>query len=136
MTQGIAFARTIRALEADDFRSSKLGLGVAAMLLLAWTWWMLAARVPQYETAADVRMESGRAIATFASPARIRPGQAGFLVLGGATVPARVLNVAGNHAELVFSSHQPLITNEASAEIEVDRISPAEILLRMLKRGR
>ena len=50
MNQGIAFSRTLRALDADDFRASKLGLLIAAALLVAWTWWMLAARVPQYES--------------------------------------------------------------------------------------
>lgn len=47
MNQGIAFARTIRALEADDFRRSKIGLLIALILLAAWIWWMFAARVPQ-----------------------------------------------------------------------------------------
>ena len=67
MNQGIAFARTLRALDADGFRRSKLGLLIAAILLAAWTWWMLAARVPQYETATNVRIEDGRAIAYFPS---------------------------------------------------------------------
>ena len=75
MNQGIAFARTIRALDADDFRRSKFTLLIAAILLGAWTWWMLAARIPQYETTTNVRMESGRAIAYFPSTDQIRPGQ-------------------------------------------------------------
>ncbi len=46
MNQGIAFARTLRALDADDFRASKLGLLAAALLLCAWVWWMFAAQRP------------------------------------------------------------------------------------------
>jgi len=45
VNQGIAFARTLRALEADDFRSSKLWLLVAAILVAAWVWWIVSAGV-------------------------------------------------------------------------------------------
>ena len=38
----------------------------AVILLAAWTWWMLAARVPQYESTTNVQIESGHALAYFA----------------------------------------------------------------------
>lgn len=137
MNQGIAFARTIRALDADDFRGSKLSLAVAVILLSAWTWWMLAARVPQYETTISVRIESGRAIAYFSSTDQIRPGQTAFVTLGRDTVTARVENVADDHAKLVFTSHQPpaTISTSATAEVEISRVSPAAIALRTLGRA-
>ena len=139
MNQGIAFARTIRALDADDFRSSKLGLLVAAILLGAWTWWMLAARVPQYETTTNVRIESGRVIAYFPPDAlaRIHTNQPALVHLDGSTFSARVQSIASDHAELVFTSHQPPATTSISAlaEIEVYSISPAAIALRTLRRG-
>src|SRR5580658_2850441 len=106
MNQGIAFARTIRALHADDFRSSKLSLAIAAILLAAWTWWMLAARVPQYESTTNVRLESGRAIAYFSTTDQIRPGQTAFVTLANDTVTAQVQNVTVDHAELVFTNNQ------------------------------
>jgi hypothetical protein len=136
MTQGIAFARSIRALEADDFRSSKVGLAIAAVVFGAWTWWMLAARVPRYETATNVRIENGHAIATFPAIREIHPGQSALVMFDGAETAARVASVSSDRAELVFTRSQPPAANPESAEIETARVSPAEILLGMLKRGR
>jgi hypothetical protein len=135
MNQGIAFARTLRALEADDFRGSKLGFAIAAILLGAWAWWMLTARVPQYETAAGVRVESGRAIATFSSTAQIHPGQAASVTLDGGTLAARVESVTRDQAELVFTSQQPPAapSTSATAEIEVSRLSPAAMVFHTLR---
>jgi len=144
MNQGIAFARTLRALDADDFRSSKLGFLFVAILLGIWACWMLAARVAQYETASSVAIESGRAIAYFPSTSQIHPGQTAFVTLGNDTIPARVQTVAPDHAELVFTNNQQPTTNNqpptttstsATAEVEVSRISPATIALRTLGRA-
>jgi hypothetical protein len=142
MNQGIAFARTLRALDTDDFRASQLGLLVAAIVLGAWTWWMLAARVPQYETTTNVRIEGGRAIAYFPPDAlrRVKPGQPAILRLDGSAFPAQVQTAAPDHAELVFANPQSLIPNPArpnpTAEIEVSRISPAALALNVLGRAR
>jgi len=138
MNQGIAFARTTRALQADDFRGSKLSLAIAVILLAAWTWWMLAARVPQYESTTNVRLESGRAIAYFSSTDQIRPGQTAFVAIGDETVAARVQNVTGDQAELVFTNNQQPRTNNQqppTARVEVSRISPAAIAFRTLGRA-
>jgi hypothetical protein len=142
MNQGIAFARTLRALDADDFGRSKLTLVFAAILLGVWVWWMLAARVPQYETASSVSIQSGRAIAYFPSTNQIRPGQTAFVTLGNDTIPARVQTVAPDHAELLFANNQPTTNNQqltttstpATAEVEISRISPAAIALHTLGR--
>jgi hypothetical protein len=137
MNQGIAFARTLRALDADDFRSSKWGLLVAVILLGAWSWWMLAARVPQYETLTNVHIESGRAIAYF-PPDRLLPGQPALVHFDGRAFPSRVQIVASDHAELVFANPPPPTpaSTLATAEVEVSRLSPAAIALRTLTRGR
>jgi hypothetical protein len=137
MNQGIAFGRTIRALDADDFGRSKFTLAFAAILLAAWTWWMLAARVPQYESTTNVRLESGRVIAYFPSTDQIRSGQTAFVTFGSDRIPARVQTVAADHAELAFTNNQqPTATsNSATAEVEVTRVSPAAIALQTLTRG-
>jgi hypothetical protein len=134
MNQGIAFARTLRALDADDFRASRLGLALAVILLGAWTWWMLAASVPQYETSTNVRIESGRTIAFFSSTNQIRIGQTALVTLGNDAFSAQVKTVAPDHAELVFTSHQPPATTStlATAEVEISRASPASIALHAL----
>jgi hypothetical protein len=138
MNQGIAFARTIRALDADDFRRSKFSVFIAALLLAAWTWWMLAARVPQYQTTSNVRLESGGAMAYFPSTNQIHPGQAAFVTVASDRFPARVQTVAADHAELVFTSNQQPATASTSvvAEIETTRVSPAAIALRTLTPAR
>jgi hypothetical protein len=56
----IAFARTIRALDADDFRGSTLGLLFAAVLLAGWTWWFFTPSIPQF----SVRDEGSQLHAT------------------------------------------------------------------------
>jgi hypothetical protein len=137
MNQGIAFGRTIRALNADDFGRSKFTLAFAAVLLVAWTWWMLAARLPQYETTTNVRLESGRAIAYFPSTDQIRPGQTAFVTVASDRIPARVQAVASDRAELVFTNNQQptTISTSAVAEVEISRTSPASIALRTLGRA-
>jgi hypothetical protein len=140
MNQGIAFARTLRALDADDSRASKLGLPAAVILLVAWAWWMFAARVPQYESTTNVRIESGQAIAYFPPDvlSRIHADQPALIRIGGASFSAQVQTVAADHAELVLAPNpqSPIPTSlPASADIETTRMSPAAIALRTLTRG-
>jgi hypothetical protein len=139
MNQGIAFARTLRALEADDFRASKLGLFAAIILLGAWIWWMLGASVPQYESTTDVRIESGHVIAYFppSALAHVRPGQQATVRFDASSFPAQVQSLAADHVELALTSHQPPATTStsATAEVEVSRLSPATIALQTLTRG-
>ncbi len=138
MNQGIAFARTLRALNADDFRASKLGLLAAVALVAAWTWWMFAARVPQYESTTNVHIESSHAIAYFSAEAlrRMHADQTAIVRFDSEAFPARVQTVAADHAELVLAtSHQTPVTTStsATAEVEVSRLSPAAIALRTLR---
>jgi hypothetical protein len=139
MNQGIAFSRTLRALDADDFRASKLGLLAAAAVLAGWTCWMLAARVPQYESTNNVRIETGRAVAYFPPDvlSRVHANQPALVRFDNRTFPARVQTIASGYAELVFTSHQPPATasTSSSADIETTRVSPAAIALRTLTRG-
>ncbi len=136
MNQGIAFSRTLRALEAADFRGSKIGFVAAVLLLAAWTWWMFAGRVPQYETTSIVRIESGRALAYFppAAIARLHPGQRAIIHFGSEMFPAQVQSVASDHVELLASSQKRLATASipGTADIEVARLSPAAIALRAI----
>lgn len=138
MNQGIAFSRTLRALDADDFRASKLGLLIAAALLVAWTWWMLAARVPQYESTNYAWIQSSRVFAFFPSTIQIRAGQSAIVTINGKAFPARVQSVASDHAELVLAPNpqSPIpASSSASADIETTRVSPAAIAFRTLTRG-
>jgi hypothetical protein len=146
MNQGIAFARTIRALDADDFRTSKLMLFVAAAVLAGWAWWMVAAQVPQYEVTTDVRLVPEGAIASFPASAvnRLYNDQRAVLHFATVSVPAQVSQVTSEangtvHVELrLFANPQSLATNPGEArsvELEVSRRSPASIALRSLGRA-
>jgi hypothetical protein len=137
VNQGIAFARTLRALDADGFGASKLGLLLAAVLLIAWTWWMLAARVPQYETTTNVRIESDHAVAYFPVNAisRIQVGQAAVIHIDGGAFSSQVQSKASDHVDLALpaTSHQP--PAPTSADVETTRVSPAAIALQTLTHG-
>lgn len=63
-----AFTRTIRALDADNFRRSTAGLFTAAGLLVGWAWWMLGERVAGHDFSGSVKLEA---------PANIALGAAG-----------------------------------------------------------
>lgn len=54
----IAFSRSLRALGAERSRWSVAGLLVAAVLLVAWSVWLVAARVALIETSAEARIEA------------------------------------------------------------------------------
>ena len=139
MNQGIAFARTLRALDADDFRSSKLGLLAALALLAVWIWWMLAARVPQYQSTTNVQLETGHAIAYFfpSGASQIHTGQPAVVRLNGRVFPAKIQNISGNRADLIFTNPPPTSTasTPATADVEIGRLSPAAIALGILGHG-
>ena len=149
MNGSSAFARTMRALDADDFRGSKLGLILLAVVLAGWLWWMLAAAVPQYEVSENallnVDLDSGasRAIADFPVRVarRIHPGQPAVLQASGAqqSIPAEVASVAseGPFVRVIFKLQEPSSSDQtrATATITVDHISPATIVLRALGRN-
>jgi len=150
MNGSSAFARTMRALDADDFRGSKLGLLLLAAVLAGWVWWMLAAAIPQYETSENallnVELDSSapRAIADFPvqTARRIHPGQPAVLQASGAqqSIQAEVSRVTpeGPFVRVTFKLQQPPTddqshtTMRATASITVDHISPATIVLRAL----
>jgi hypothetical protein len=139
------FARTLRALDADDFRMSNVVLALAAVLLGAWTWWLFAGRVAQYETSTSVRVEPNRFVATF--PARVldhvRPGQPATVELDGVAVPAKVaaigMDAATSQVQVILLAATeraaPASAKSAEASVEVESVSPATLVLRAIGRG-
>jgi hypothetical protein len=147
MNAGIAFARTLRALDADDFHASKFSLLLVAAILAAWTWWLLAARVPQYASSDNARFEldptsqTTTAVADFPPSAdKIHPGQPaqiGFVYQEN--IAARVASVHTLphliRVHFQFLSTPETLDHPVTATVEVDRISPAAIALRTLGRA-
>ncbi|MBZ5607737.1 MAG: hypothetical protein LAP38_05730 [Acidobacteriia bacterium] len=140
------FARTLRALDADDFRVSNAVVLLVLALLAAWTWWLFAGRVPQYESTSTVRVEPNRFVATF--PPRVldqvRPGQPATLTLDGAALPARVaaigLDASSGQVQIILlaatESSVQAAAKSAQASVEIERVSPATLVLRAIGRAR
>lgn len=144
------FANTLRSLNADRFRGSLIGLGVALVLLMAWGGWFLLARITIYEVSATaVVAGEGFVIADFPSAQleRIRRGQAAWLypVRDGTKQPIRVPAVVfeiirPGSAEPVQVKLFPVLDRDLSeilpegqkvrVEIEAEAVSPAALVLR------
>jgi hypothetical protein len=143
MTGQIAFARTIRALDADDFRASKMASFFALALLALWTWWFFTPSIPQYETSTHLQLDQNSALADFPPITRIHPGQPAEITLNdGRVIAAQVQNVRNEPTGLLrvqfnlfptpATSHQPPATTRVT--VEVNRATPATIVLHALNR--
>jgi len=139
MNQGIPFARTIRALDADDFRGSKLGLLLAALVLGCWLWWAFAATVPRYELATNVQVDpaSQTVVAYFRARAglHIRAGQSAILRAGNASVGAAVAAATATsdgqiRVDLQLLQPAAALAGPIAVELEIERITPATIAFR------
>jgi len=132
MNQGIPFARTLRALDADDFRTSKLGLVLAVAMLAAWVWWALAARIPQYEHSSNVRLDPIGQTAAAYFPSDTRIGQRAIVSSKNSAIDAQVIDSApttDGQIRVTLRLFQPA-AEPLTADIETERISPATIALR------
>jgi len=136
----------MRSLKTDSFRASRIGLILASFLMLALVFWFFLARVALYETSSDLSgSQDGRVLVNFDEEAlaRIQQGQTALLRLGGSAsqrslpVKAMVYSVDRemNQVELlILEGDVPAdflsgkLTGQA--EIEVERITPAELVLR------
>lgn len=133
MNQGIPFARTLRALDADNFRASKLSLVLAVTIVLAWIWWALVGRVPQYESSTDVSVAAQTAVAVF--PGSVTPLSPAVLRSGGNSILLNVVSAVRTtdgrtRVVLQLPPAGLQLSGPVSAEIEIGRASPATIVLR------
>lgn len=140
------FERTLRALDADGFRLSNAMLLLMLALAGAWTWWLFEGRVAQYESSTNVRVEPNRFVATFAPRVldQVRTGQSATVELDGANVPARVaaigLDAASGQVRIIlFPATESSVRSSgksALALVEIERVSPATLVLRAIGRDR
>ncbi len=144
MNGPIAFGRTLRALDADGFRISNLIIVFGVALLAGWIWWFAGSSVPQYEISNQVRIEPNRFVASFPARVldRVRPGQNAAIQLDGATIPGKVIAVGTDAASgqvrailLPLTQNAPPAATSAQAAIEVERVSPAALVLRDIGRA-
>ena len=147
MTGQIAFARTLRALDADNFRAPKLGLFFAIALLGAWTWWFLTPSIPDYSEFAQnatLRWSDSHHVAATARSANalhLKPGVPARLRFEGQSVGARVVHWVLTvpyptlHLFLeVPSAIQPPLPSRGDIDVLAGRVSPATLLVRALYR--
>jgi hypothetical protein len=146
----MAFSRSIRSLNAASSRRSTLGLVLVVAILGAWVAWFLLARVSVYEVTDTARLQvAQKVVADFPPSAlgRIQPGQSARLHLDGfpwpqyGSVSASVISVRNKardgrvRVEFVVhpdpTSRIPLQHGlPGTVEVEVDRLSPAELIIR------
>lgn len=153
-----AFSRSLRAIEADRGRRALWGTLLAAALLAAWLAWFALARVTLLEVTDAAWLEADtqgadapalKGVALFAPDAlgRIEPGQPAQLHPRGSTRPTygsfpavvdRVLGLDESgqvRVELTLGLEPgtaPALRagQPATVEIEVERLSPAALVLR------
>lgn len=140
----IAFSRSLRSLDQDNFRTSLAWLVIGLVLLAAWSAWFFLAKISLYETSRELEVRrDGTLLVSFPPEAlgRIRPGQSASLRLSGTTgqaarpLPAVVMDIpegaGGRQTEVYVFSPEPLppgVTGEV--RVEVERVSPAVQVMR------
>jgi hypothetical protein len=149
MTGQIAFARTLRALDADNFRAPKLGLFFAIIVLAAWTWWFLTPSIPDFSEFAQnaaLQWSGPHHLATTDLRAEIffhpKPGQAAQIRFEGRTISARVVGsfftITGYETRFLLlevpSTIQPPLPSRGNIDVLAGRVSPATLLIRALYR--
>jgi hypothetical protein len=133
----VAFARTMRSLSADDFRSPRI-LGILAVILgVAWFWWFFTAQAPRYAVSADARLETDtRVVADFPATAfpRIQIGQAARFRTSEASFRGQVSRVQDRQdgrvrVEIALNTPAGLPFGvPGTVEIEIERLSVARTL--------
>jgi len=84
------FSRSLRAIKADSYRRSIIGLLFAVGVLCLWGIWFFVARVRLYEVSGAARVELDRVACSLDAPVSGRV-VANHLVLGGAVQPGELL---------------------------------------------
>ena len=101
----VAFARTLRALNADGYRLTLAALAAAMVLLLAWCVWFFVTEITFFETSQDAYVDDeGFVIAQFDSEKlkRIQRGQTARFRPEG-----QLLETAGVPLQVAAVSRQP-----------------------------
>lgn len=136
----------MRSLDLDSYRTSRIAMILATILMLALILWFLLAQVTLYESSSTVSLtEDGRVIAVFSpeSLRRIQPGQNGYLRLNTRadqpviSYPAVVVatNPGNNEAEFFVypgENAPELVTGKLDGRLDViaETITPAGLVLR------
>lgn len=146
----IAFAQSMRSLEADRGYRSLAGLLIAAVLLILWVLWLCLAHITIYTTGQITEVErDGTVLATFPAKEtdRLQVGQAALLNPSGelaktvGAIPAEVLDVIPQpeqdqvRVELYPLREEPALFQPngftGQVDVEVEQVSPAMLVARI-----
>lgn len=146
-----AFPRTLRSMEAEAFQRPLWALFLIVIVLMAWASWFYLGHLSIYEVSSEAYIESfegstQRLVADFPpiiALDRIRPGQSAWLRIDQyPVIPVTVVSIDPNiydgHMHVIFAL-QPdaeLLLKpglKGSVEVEVERLSPAALLLQVAK---
>jgi membrane fusion protein (multidrug efflux system) len=114
------FSRTTRALNADTYRRSTLGLIIVMAVLGAWTAWLFMARVAVYEVTDTARLEVDRAVHPVQSPVFGRI-VASHLAIGKQVNVGDVLVELDSEAEQLQLGEEQARVEALSAQLEALR---------------
>ena len=142
----IQFSRSMRSLRLDSFRVARIGLVLAIINMVVLIIWFFSAKVTLYETSSSIQVTSeGHLLATFPAEAqaRIHPGQPAILRINAGTgqppitLPLFVFDMQQEDGQvdllILDPSFSPTSLSEnpnGRVEVEVEYVSPAELVLR------
>jgi len=146
----ITFSRSLRSLQADRSQRLLWSISLAALLLIAWLIWFFGAHLIVYQTAVSAELQSPTTVTAYIADTErglVQPGQQALLRLDTypwtqyGTLDAIVTAVANDskngqiRIELLLKPDQPTsIPLQAglsgTADIEIDRVTPAVLVLR------
>lgn len=146
----VPFPRATRALSADRFVYTLVGLAIAGILLMSWSIWFFGAKIKFTETSEDVWLGEGEMlVAAFPNDklnrisrgqhARFFPkdstiGKRGGLSAVVAEVHRSEATEKGQVSFIVIADRETtaLLPDELSGrvEVEIEQLSPAQLLMR------
>jgi len=147
----LTFSRSMRSLQLDSFRATRIGLALAVLNMLVLTGWFFLARVTLYEVSSNLAWgQQGMLAVSFPkeSLARLRQGQPATVRLNlgtdqpGLALPAYLYRLPEHDGAILFyitahdlpanllQDRRPGEKLTGVVEVEVEHVTPAELVLR------
>lgn len=142
----LPFSRSVRSLDIDSYRASRIGMILALVIIIVLLAWFFLAKVTLYEVSSDLTFtEDGRVLAYFPEESlkRIQPGQPVILRVyydpdqATLTLPAMVISTEkdGEQVEIIVISEDvsslPLQEDlTGQVQVEIEYVTPATLVRR------
>ena len=142
----LPFSRSIRSLDIDSYRASRIGMILAIVIMILLFAWFFFVKVTLYEVSSDLTFtEDGYVLAYFPKEAlkRIRTGQPVILRVysdpdqAALTIPGLVISTEkdGEQVQILMISEEafslpPQEDLTGQAQVEVEYVTPATLVRR------